>query len=164
MGKFLSPIVLSLIISGSANAQSNAFDFWQGTWEASWTDKDGNVKKGKNTIVKILNGKVLQENFQSLEGDEDSQFIGKSWSVYNAGTDTWKQTWVDNSGAYLEFIGEIDGEDRIFKRKVKKDGVWYHSRMVFYDIEKDSFTWDWESSNDGKNWNLLWRINYTRNE
>jgi hypothetical protein len=35
--------------------------------------------------------------------------------------------------------------------------------MVFYDIKKDSFTWDWEGTQDGgETWNLLWRINYTR--
>jgi hypothetical protein len=37
------------------------------------------------------------------------------------------------------------------------------SRMVFYDISEDSFTWDWESStDDGDNWTLNWRIEYSR--
>ena len=78
-----------------------------------------------------------------------SNYTGKSWSVYNTNTDTWHQTWVDNQGAYLDFIGEFDGNKRIFKREVvKSDGSKILQRMVFHDINPDSFTWDWQKSTD----------------
>jgi hypothetical protein len=38
-------------------------------------------------------------------------------------------------------------------------------RMVFYNITKEKFDWDWESSKDsGKTWNLSWQIHYLRAE
>ena len=36
-------------------------------------------------------------------------------------------------------------------------------RMVYYNITNGSFDWDWEKSTDnGKNWNIMWKIHYTR--
>jgi hypothetical protein len=35
--------------------------------------------------------------------------------------------------------------------------------MVFYAIERNSFSWDWEGSSDGgRSWALLWRLEYRR--
>jgi len=43
------------------------------------------------------------------------------------------------------------------------NGIIIQQRMIFYEIKKDSFTWDWENSTDyGKTWSLQWRINYKR--
>ena len=54
----------------------------------------------------------------------------------------------------------------MFVRKfTDPEGNEVFQRMVFKDIEDNSFTWDWESSSDiGENWNLQWRINYKRKE
>ena len=36
-------------------------------------------------------------------------------------------------------------------------------RMVFYEITRDAFKWDWEMSADnGNTWTLQWRIFYGR--
>jgi hypothetical protein len=36
-------------------------------------------------------------------------------------------------------------------------------RMVFYNINVNSLTWDWEISRDGgTSWKLQWRINYLK--
>jgi len=36
-------------------------------------------------------------------------------------------------------------------------------RMVFSNINPDSFDWDWQSSGDsGKTWKLAWHLHYTR--
>ncbi|MFC2152052.1 hypothetical protein ACFLSE_05940 [Bacteroidota bacterium] len=143
---------------------SSYFDFWIGDWELIWQNSDKSIGKGENSIFKTLNTKVIQENFEVVNDPNMNDFIGKSWSVYNINNGTWYQTWVDNQGSYLDFIGEIEEEKRIFKRTfVKSDGTIITQRMVFYDIEQDSFTWDWENSTDSKKtWKLLWRINYKR--
>jgi hypothetical protein len=33
--------------------------------------------------------------------------------------------------------------------------------MVFRDVARDSFTWDWERQTDA-GWQLLWRLQYRR--
>jgi hypothetical protein len=140
------------------------YDFWIGEWDLTWSKSDESIGKGENSIFKTLNNFVLKENFNVTDDESMNGFKGESWSVFNSNNGTWYQTWVDNQGSYLDFIGEIDGEKRIFKREVQKpDGSIIYQRMVFYDIQPNSFTWDWENSTDnGETWNLLWRINYKR--
>ena len=116
-----------------------------------------------NTITKKLDDRVINEDFKILFG-QNAGFLGNSVSVYNPSTKLWHQAWVDNQGGYINLIGEIYPDKRIFKTPpVEKDGKIVSQRMVFYDIKPDSFTWDWEGTQDGgKTWNLLWRIKYTR--
>jgi hypothetical protein len=140
------------------------FDFWLGGWEVTWEEAGGTVGRGTNFIEKTLDGKVIQENFRVNEG-QMAGFMGTSISVYNAGTQTWKQAWADNQGGYFDFYGKIDGTKRIFQTEVQEIGgdTLFTQRMVFYNITEDSLKWDWESSIDGgRTWNLNWRINYRK--
>lgn len=139
------------------------FDFWVGDWALTWEDVDGDTARGTNRIERILDGKVIKENFEALSGNLKG-FMGKSYSVFNPRTGKWKQTWVDNQSGYLDFTGRFEGDKRIFERKgVNPDGGEILQRMVFYDITENSFRWDWEvSEDDGTTWQLRWRINYIR--
>jgi hypothetical protein len=141
--------------------ESSQLDFWVGTWDLSWKDPDGSERKGTNVINKILGGCVIEENFNS--GDK-SGLIGRSYSVYNPVKKIWQQTWIDNSGAYLDLTGGMDGDKMILWRKtVNKAGKEMIQRMVFYEITQNSFYWNWENStDDGKTWNLVWKIQYSR--
>ena len=160
-------LIILLIVSTTvfsqdttATNQENAFDFWVGNWSLEWTGKDGEIIKGKNIVTKILDAKVVKESFE----DPSTGFKGTSISVYKTKSKTWHQAWADNQGGYYNFIGEIDGDKRIFKTLAKKvnDNV-VIQRMVFHDITPDKFTWNWEMSKDnGKTWKLNWQINYTK--
>ncbi|MFZ1703590.1 MAG: hypothetical protein WAT79_04550 [Saprospiraceae bacterium] len=153
-------IILSFFIQ-KANAQldSTTFDFWVGDWNISYLDSKGDTLYGMNTIEKTLGGKVIQENFSSAVG-----FDGTSISVYNGKQNQWHQAWADNQGGFFHFIGDLEDDTPVFKTNpvVVGDKI-VVSRMIFYDIQPNSFTWDWQSSSDGgKNWNLAWRIWYQR--
>ena len=163
------PFFLLICLSGLGQSfklsdldSSEYFNFWEGTWNATWPEGD-QLGKGTNELTWIMGGKVLQENFQILEG-QSKGFIGGSLSVFQPRTNTWRQAWADNQGGYFDFIGAFDGDKRIFKTHPREvNGQVIVQRMVFYEIQKDSFKWDWELSNDGgETWNLNWRINYTR--
>ena len=144
----------------TVTSQEHAFDFWVGNWSLEWTNKKGEVIKGSNIITKTLDAKVIKEIFE----DPSTGFKGTSISVYKTKTKTWHQAWADNQGGYYNFIGEIDGDKRIFKtlpKNVNNDIV--IQRMVFHSITPEKFTWDWESTKDGgETWKLNWRINYTK--
>ncbi|MDN5211068.1 hypothetical protein QQ020_03375 [Fulvivirgaceae bacterium BMA12] len=142
---------------------SAAFDFWVGKWTLTWDEGNGSIGKATNNIVKILDDKVIQENFEILEGAQKG-FKGTSISVYNPKTKQWHQAWADNQGSYFDFTGAIEGDKKIFKtRMIEKEGKKIIRRMVFYNIQKERMTWDWEGSEDGgKSWKLLWRINYKK--
>ena len=142
---------------------SKWFDFWVGEWEVSWQEGNNAIGTGINRITATLDGKVIQEHFQIKTG-QSKGFKGTSISVFDPRTKIWHQAWADNQGGYYDFVGEMQGADRIFKTAmVEKDGVKYLSRMVFKNITPNAFVWDWESSQDGgQTWKLNWQIHYKR--
>lgn len=172
MKKLSLTVLFLLLFSSLANAQNNLvelqpeqyFDFWVGEWELRWTDNEGNEGRGVNVIEKILDGKVIQEHFESTAGKQKG-YKGTSVSVYNPQRKSWHQAWADNRGGYINLKGSFEGNKRIFQTGPRSgpQGGTIISRMVFYDITGNSFTWDWESSTDeGQTWKLNWRIYYSR--
>jgi hypothetical protein len=163
--KSVITIALFVSLSFSTNAQtltagdSTLFDFWIGEWSLAWKNANGTDGKGVNLIERTLDGKVIQENFKDVTG-----FKGTSISVLSGQTKTWKQAWADNQGGYLDFEAFVENDKRGFMTKPRTvNNKIVVQRMVFYNIKQDSFTWDWEGSQDGgKTWNLNWRIQYTR--
>lgn len=164
----LLSILLTLFISlpePPKTAPENLFDFWVGEWELTWQDAQGNPQQGYNRIVKILDDQVIQENFETIPTSESaSVFRGMSLSVYNPRTEQWHQAWTDNQGGYYNFIGQFEGDKRMFVTKATNQrGKEIIQRMVFRDITQDAFVWDWESSSDGgQTWQLNWQIHYQR--
>ncbi len=162
----ITPVISSAQTSLNDLEPEEYFDFWVGKWNVSWEEGDGQTGRGTNHIVETLDGTVIQENFQILEG-RNKGFKGTSISVYQPRFQRWKQAWADNNGGYFDFTGKFDGDKRIFQTDVeeREDGTRFTQRMVFYNITGDSMTWDWESSTDGgETWTLNWRIFYERAE
>ena len=91
---------------------------------------------------------------------------GKSVSIFDVRAGKWKQTWVDNEGGYLDFVGEFSDGQMILGREVSlPNGAKNLQRMVFKNISKDELDWSWEASSDGgKSWQVVWPIHYRRRE
>jgi hypothetical protein len=139
---------------------ASQFDFWVGDWDLTW---DGGY--GANQIRKILGGCVIEERFNGRSHDEnDPPFHGMSVSVYNEQLEQWQQTWVDNHGNYLDFVGGPVDDAMILQRETTTpQGEPLLQRMVFSQIEADSLEWSWERSKDGgQTWEPLWQIHYER--
>jgi len=143
-------------------SEQRQFDFWVGEWDASWPgNKEGEVQHGTNSIRRVLDGCVVEENFS---GGNDMHLRGKSVSIYDLRAGKWKQTWVDNEGGYLDFVGEFkDGQMILSREATRKDGTKVIQRMVFQNIQVDKFDWSWEASSDGgETWQVQWPIHYKR--
>ena len=158
-------LIIMLFVSGLVNAQNpeEFLDFWVGEWNLKWNDTDSTFGYGTNHIKRTLEGKVLEESFQANSGALKG-FVGKSWSVFDKRSKQWKQTWVDNQGTYLDFLGgPVEGGFEFRKTATDPKGNELLLKMHFYDIAEDRFTWDWmRSTDDGENWTLVWRIWYER--
>jgi len=129
------------------------FNFWLGEWDVSW-GKDG---KGTNRVLRIMDDKIIQENFSAPE------LMGMSVSAYDPERMLWCQTWVDNSGSYLDFFGKFENGKMILSRDAIVRGEACKQRMVWYNIQVDEFDWNWERSDDGgKTWYVQWQIKYKR--
>jgi hypothetical protein len=136
----------------SANPE-NQFDFWLGEWDCTWGE-DG---RGTNHVLKIMDKRIIQENFSAPD------LKGMSVSVYDPERRLWCQTWVDNNGSYLDFTGRFEEGRMTLSRDAIVRGEACKQRMVWYNIETDQFHWNWERSDDGgETWRLLWRIEYRR--
>jgi hypothetical protein len=135
-------------------AGPQALDFWLGTWDCTW---EGG--RGENRITRELDGKVVVERFEALEPE---RWSGLSVSVHDERRG-WRQTWVDSTGNYWAFHGDLHPEGFVFAVSELEDGREVEKRMVFSEIGDDSFTWRWERSDDrGATWEVLWTIAYRR--
>lgn len=144
-------------------AQQQQFEFWIGEWDLSWPGaKPGEVAHGTNSIKRILDGCVVQESFS---GGDVMHLRGTSVSTFDTRAGVWKQTWVDNEGGYLDFVGEFKNGQMILRREALRNGKKIMQRMVWKNISSNEFDWSWEASNDGgKTWQVNWPIHYKRHQ
>ena len=170
---FLCLVMATLLDGQSATAASSPpspcaapeqqqLEFWVGDWDLSWPgEKQGEIARGTNNIRRVLDTCVVEENFS---GESAMHLRGISLSIYDTRAGKWKQTWVDNEGGYLDFVGEFkDGKMILARDAVRPDGTKVVQRMVFKNITHNEFDWSWESSSDGgKTWQVLWPIHYKR--
>jgi hypothetical protein len=142
--------------TGCMAPESKQLDFWVGDWDLTY----GDGGKGRSRITKILDGCVVLEEFEGAPG---VKLNGRSLSVFDRPSGKWKQTWVDDSGAYLDFAGGREGDTMVLAREVQRGGKSLRQRMVYSDIAADSLTWRWQRSDDGgASWKTLWEIRYRR--
>jgi hypothetical protein len=141
--------------------EQKQLDFWIGDWNLTWPgDKPGALDHGTNTIHRVLDGCVVEENFSA---ESAGPFRGRSVSLFEPQSGKWKQTWVDNEGSYLDFTGQFENGQMILARSATRAGKPILQRMVFKNITPNEFDWSWESSPDGgKTWQVNWPIHYKR--
>ncbi len=135
----------------------DALDFWLGEWTVSWPGGHGS-----NTIRRILDGRVIEEVFES-HADGGGSLYGRSLSVRDSADDRWRQTWTDSDGSYLDFeAAEVDGRIS-FQRETEIGGVPVAQRMVWLEVTPDGFRWEWQHSRDGgRTWQVTWPLDYRR--
>lgn len=142
--------------------QQKQFEFWVGDWDLTWPgQKAGETGHGTNDIKRIMDGCVVQENFS---GGDSLHLRGTSVSTFDSRSGHWKQTWVDNEGGYLDFVGDFkDGQMILQREAIRPDGTHIQQRMVWKNITANELDWSWESSHDGgKTWQVNWPIHYKR--
>jgi hypothetical protein len=99
-----------------AAEQQHELSFWVGEWDLTWPGtKPGEVQRGANSIRRVLEDCVVEENFS---GGDEMHLRGKSVSIFDTRAGKWKQTWVDNEGSYLDFVGEFINGQMILGREL----------------------------------------------
>src|SRR5262249_1277408 len=123
----------SAVPAACAEPQQKQFDFWLGEWELTWPGKtQAEVAHGSNNIRRVLDDCVIEENFS---GVESMPLRGMSVSTFDARAGKWKQTWVDNQGGYLDFVGEFTNGQMVLAREwTRPDGAKVQQRMVWKNI------------------------------
>ena len=168
---FLAAAILAALPAAAAPAPPAApcsgpewkqLDFWVGQWNLTWPATGQNpAGTGTNTITKVLGGCVVQENFR---GGGPRPLTGMSVSTYNPRLKKWQQTWVDDEGSFLDLTGGLEsGAMTLSMERPGPGGKPSTLRMVFRNVQQNSFDWSWERSTDGgKTWQVQWPIHYAR--
>src|SRR5439155_3388325 len=73
----------------------------------------------RNRVTFILDGCVLLEVYQQTDG-----LVGESFSLYDASSGGWHQSWVTNRGGLLLLDGRLEGDRMVLTGAEKgKDGT-----------------------------------------
>jgi len=162
-------LLLTLVMKTTSAAPApvpqpaDMFDFWVGDWQVSWKNADSTEGKARNHVSRILDGQVIEEQFEQDPADPAPLLKGRSLSVRDP-QGLWHQAWADNQGGFFALTASVDGDKRLFSTALTPAGDQVKGqRMVFHHITHDAFTWDWEGTTDGgKTWTLLWQLDYKR--
>jgi len=91
--------------------ERSQLDFWVGHWDVYPT---GATKLIAHSVIeKLYAGCAIRENWMPLSGTG-----GGSLSAWNPKTGKWHQTWMDSSGAIVQFEGGLTGDTMTI------DGQW----------------------------------------
>lgn len=127
------------------NEKYSEFDFWMGSWEVFKLD---GTRAGENTIEKIQEGCVLQENWISATPG----YTGTSNNFYNNETNQWEQIWIDNQGQSLHLKGNKVGNQMILQtdKKTNNEGQTFYHRITWTDNGDGTVRQLWETITEGK--------------
>jgi hypothetical protein len=85
-----------------AAPEHRQFDFWVGDWDV-FERANGAQRVARAQVSLILDDCVLLEEYTGADGHR-----GKSFSLYDGTTRSWRQTWVTNRGEVLDIRGGLD--------------------------------------------------------
>src|SRR6185436_16580516 len=137
---------------GCSTPESREFDFWVGEW-----DVKGGGANASNRVSKVLDGCAILEEYSG------SPLVGRSFSTFEAATGLWHQTWVDNFGRHLEFVGGLKDGRMELMREMATPRFTGTARLVWRDVRPEGFTWVMEQSTDrGVTWKPTWTLEYVR--
>lgn len=137
------------------------FDFWIGEWDVR-PFATPNAAPIARSIIERANGNcTIVENYYTKAG-----YTGKSFNIYDASRQQWRQFWNDNTGVVVEFFGVYDANEKALKYRsesLSASGQKSLGRMTFYRRDDGSVRQLWESSTDnGTTWSVLFDGLYTR--
>ena len=131
------------------------FDFWLGRWKV--TLPDGRVA-GTNHIERLPGGCVLQEHWLAARGGP-----GTSLNFYDRAGGQWHQVWVDAQGGVLRLTGGRQGQAMVLTGTAPgANGEAVQQRITWSPLSGGRVRQLWETSSDGKTWQVAFDGTYAR--
>ena len=116
---FIAAPAFAAAKTGACSApQYRQFDFFAGDWDTyDLQSSDPSKVIARNTVDIILDGCVIHEDYRQNDGHH-----GESYSLYDAATGKWHQSWVTNRGELLLLDGGMQGDRMVFTGTERKSG------------------------------------------
>lgn len=151
--------------------ESRQFDFLLGDWsvDAVRFREDGAVLfqyKALWSAVSLNGGRMIMDNFQALgpTGQAVSSFV--TLRTYSEVTNRWELAGLQALQPSLptEWHGVAKNGEMLLDAKAKTPaGDWVNTRIRFFNIKPDSFSWESSASlDDGKSWRKTAELAATR--
>jgi hypothetical protein len=141
-----------------ATPEYRQFDFWVGNWDVYPTARNQLI--AHSLIENVYNGCGVRENWMPLKTEN----TGGSLNIYVPSEKAWRQTWIDSSGARVDFKGGWNGTVMIlegFWEDFVSPGVGAIVRMTYSIAADGSVRQVGQSSQDGgKTWAASFDLTY----
>ena len=139
------------------------FDFWIGDWEVFGIN---GRKAGDSKISLILDSCIILEEWTSANMMQGVRYAGKSFNTWNARSQQWQQTWVDNVGGSTAYTqGKFDNKKIVFHTDpfpFLKDTL-ATRKLTFFDLGPDKVRQLGEITKDkGSTWVTEYDLEYRR--
>lgn len=132
------------------------FDFWVGIWDVY--SRSGE-KVGTNVVTKDEKGFLITEKFTNRGGN-----TGTSINYYDPGSRQWKQTWVDEAGTVIQYVGGFaDSQMSLEGVRTGPNGSVSRSRVSYRPDSDGTIQQRIQRSDDGgKTWRIFFDGRYVR--
>ena len=142
-------------------------DFWVGDWTLEFDLPGGGVGRAVNRITADEFGScAIVEHFRYPGGAANGgDFIGSSYSIYDPGTRSWRQMWVDSQGGVFDLRGgPVAGQRHVFELVTTepRGPQGKTMRMIWEEVTSGSLVWRWQERVES-GWADRWVIRYRRN-
>ena len=142
-------------IQEASKAHAHDFDYLLGDWEFTAVNRDGKFRGLWSAVRLAETGQILDE-FRVLGDNGDTYYVSTTLRAYNGILDQWELVSVDHRGTGLTQIGtghRVGAEMHIEQKFGFGTTQSWISRIRYYDIQSDRFSWNADRSLDnGKTW------------
>ena len=139
-------------------AEYQEFDFWLGDWDSF--DSASNKKDARVRVDRILDGCVIHEDYQNVDGHK-----GESFSIYDASRKVWHQSWVTNRGQLLIIEGGMqDGAMLLAGADRTTSGEERHVRGIWKPMDGGVRETAFTSTDGGKTWKPWFNLMFRRHK
>lgn len=164
----LLPILIGLILTTTnalaaadptcaTNPENRQFDYWLGNWKIGAPGSSGNAH---STVSLSLDKCLVVENWDGGRGHSGENIFG-----YSADDKSWYGMFADNEGRVHVFTsGKVASGSAEFQgpsRGSNGEPILNRVKVVRLSPDKVEQTWE-KSSDNGANWNLVFRGEYSR--
>ena len=143
---------------------------WLTTEESLKPDGSGWIESvgAEWNFYTTLDGWAIQDDYFSpprtvdIEQESKRQ-VGTNLRVFDKDKNQWLMAWMTKAGKTVNLFSATSDSNKIVMMSKQKTPQGKYSRITFFDMQKDSFEWKLEWSNDGKsNWLEVYRIHGKR--
>ncbi len=147
--------------------EASQFDFLIGVWDIVSEPNIPGVPervRGRWTAKKSADGFMVVDEYRVFDGEGGTAYLGETYRVFNPSAKRWEFRFVEPfSGTWHEGTAVKVGDEMHLTQGTPQGGGM--SKIRYYDIRPDRFSWMSERSRDGgKTWTKGARIEATRTQ